>query len=113
MLEAKYMQAPPSFKLHRAYVCLSYSYGHHGQGHLAIFSAGGADTVGTWGLQPLAEAGIVSWAPVAYLQSTILWRGGKADWSRLEQMKLHVNVLICVAYNALLICVANMLRFTH
>lgn len=34
---------------------------------------GGADTVGTWGLQPLAEAGIVSWAPVAYLQSTILW----------------------------------------
>eukprot|EP00438_Fugacium_kawagutii_P012859 Skav209909 [mRNA] locus=scaffold1253:72957:75752:- [translate_table: standard] len=37
--------------------------------------AGGADTVGTWGLQPLAQAGMVSWAPVVYLQSTILWPG--------------------------------------
>eukprot|EP00435_Cladocopium_sp_Y103_P028542 s701_g7.t1 len=37
------------------------------------YSLRGADTVGTWGLQPLAQAGIVSWAPVAYLQSTILW----------------------------------------
>jgi len=34
---------------------------------------GGADTVGTLGLQPLAQAGASSWAPVVYLQSTILW----------------------------------------
>ncbi|CAK9034099.1 Palmitoyltransferase ZDHHC20-A (Acyltransferase ZDHHC20-A) (Zinc finger DHHC domain-containing protein 20-A) [Durusdinium trenchii] len=34
---------------------------------------GGTDVVGIWGLQPLATAGIMSWAPVVYLQSTILW----------------------------------------
>ena len=123
MLEAKYMQAPPSFKLHRAYVCLSYSYGHHGQGHLAIFSAGGVDTVGTWGLQPLAEAGIVSWAPVAYLQSTILWRGGKADWSRLEQIGADWSrwncmsmcwyvLLIMRCLYALLICCDSLTSFS-
>lgn len=36
---------------------------------------GGTDVVGIWGLQPLATAGIMSWAPVVYLQSTILSLG--------------------------------------
>ena len=40
-----------------------------------IADAGGADTVGTWGLQPLDQAGVISWAPVVYLQSTILCLG--------------------------------------
>ena len=44
---------------------------HNAKLHLAM-PAGGADTVGTLGLQPLAQAGASSWAPVVYLQSTIL-----------------------------------------